>query len=376
MDEYPPCFLSGLCFLVSLMVKIQEREFNNILIIKPSAAGDIICALPILAGLRRRYPGARISWMVAKHLQDLLMGHPMIDEVIPFDRKRFGYLGLSWVVTRRFLKFLKSLRSAKYDLVVDLQGLFRSGFFSWASGAKVRIGPGEKREMGWIFYTHRMPARDRNTHIVDRIGAVGELLKIDFSEPEFPIYIHEDARRRVGELLAEQNVEADEFVAIAPGGTWSSKRWAVENFAELAGKIVTELGRRVVLIGGRGEMKLADVIVEKNAGKGVVNFTGLTTLPELLAVIEKAGAVVCNDSGPMHMAAAMGKCVTAIIGPTNAKRTGPYRKEEGVVKTGLACSPCYKKICSKVGKEGTAACLAAVDVEEVFENLRRQMGEK
>ena len=301
--------------------------------------------------------------MVAKHLQDLLMGHPMIDEVIPFDRKRFGYLGLSWVVTRRFLKFLKSLRSAKYDLVVDLQGLFRSGFFSWASGAKVRSDPGEKREMGWIFYTHRMPARDRNTHIVDRIGAVGELLKIDFSEPEFPIYIHEDARRRVGELLAEQNVEADEFVAIAPGGTWSSKRWAVENFAELAGKIVTKLGRRVVLIGGSEEIRMEDVIVEKNAGKGVVNFTGLTTLPELLAVIEKAGPVVCNDRG-LCTWRGEGKCVTA-SSTYERERTGPYRKEEVLSRRGGVFTLLQENL-FEVGEEGTRRS-GAVDVKRFRE---------
>ena len=122
-------------------------------------------------------------------------------------------------------------------------------------------------------------------------------------------------------------------------------------------------------------MRLADVIVEKR-GERRGEFYRIDDTAGVACGDREGGAVVCNDSGPMHMAAAMGKCVTAIIGPTNAKRTGPYRKRRGVVKTGLACSPCYKKICSKVGKEGTAACLAAVDVEEVFENLRRQMGEK
>jgi lipopolysaccharide heptosyltransferase II len=355
------------------MARIDEQEFKNILIIKPSAAGDIICALPILPALRKRYPGAKISWMVAKHLEDLIAGHPMIDNVIVFDRKRFGYLGLSWVVTKRFLKFLKSLREPRYDLVIDLQGLFRSGFFSWASGAKVRIGPGEKREMGWIFYSHRMPKKDHNTHIVDRIGAVGELLNIDFSNPEFAVHISDEAKRHVGQMLAEQNIKAGEFVAIAPGGTWSSKRWPAEKFAELAGRIVTELGREVVLIGGRGERGLAEIVVEKNKEKKIVNFTGMTTLPELLAVIDASKAVVCNDSGPMHMAAAMGKGITAIIGPTNAYRTGPYRRKESVVKTGLECSPCYKKVCSKVGRGEQPACMEEIDVKRVFENLRQQI---
>lgn len=355
------------------MARIDEREFKNILIIKPSAAGDIICALPILPALRKRYPGARISWLVARHLEDLLLEHPLIDEVIPFDRKRFGYLGQSWIVTRRFWKFLKSLRSAKYDLVIDLQGLFRSGFFAFASGSKVRIGPGEKREMGWIFYTHRMPARHRDTHIVDRIAAVGDLLRIDFSNPEFSVHIQTKARQHIREMLAEQGLSSDEFIALAPGGTWSSKRWPAEKFAELARRITTELGQRVVLIGGRGERTLADIVVQKNPDKKIVNFTGLTTLPELLALIDASRAVVCNDSGPMHMAAALGKPLTAIIGPTNAHRTGPYRKEECIAKTRLTCSPCYKRKCPKASNENLPPCMDDVSVEAVFENLRKQL---
>lgn len=355
------------------MSDMAKNEYRNILILKPSAAGDIISALPVLPALKRRFPNARVTWLVASHLADLLRGHPLIDELIEFDRKRYGYLLFSWTVTRRFLKFLRRLRDARYDLVLDLQGLFRTGFFAWVTRAGVRIGPAEKRECGWIFYSHRIPPRPRDTHIVDRIGAVGELLGLDLADPEFIVHWPKAAEDRVHEMLRAVGLVPGRFIALAPGGTWPSKRWPPDKFARLAELILTELNLAVALIGGRAEQPLARAILHQVTNPRLVDLTGRTGLAELPVLLSAARALVTNDSGPMHLAVALGKPVTAVIGPTNPNRTGPYRRPHGVVKTTLACSPCFKRKCPKVGADAIPLCMDEISPEQVFENLQEQL---
>jgi len=163
------------------------------------------------------------------------------------------------------------------------------------------------------------------------------------------------------------------YVVLAPGGTWPSKRWAVGRFGELAGRIVAELRRPVVIAGRRAERQMAEAMVQANPGGRVVSFAGETTLSELVALIEQSAGVVCNDSGPMHMAAALHRPLTVIIGPTNPSRTGPYRRPECVVRSDWDCSPCYQRRCTRVAAGEDPPCLADVSVEAVLANLARQV---
>jgi len=331
---------------MSKSMPLSETTFRNILVIKPSAAGDIITALPILPALREKYgKDVRISWMVAKHLKPLIAGHPLIDDVIEFDRKRYGHLLWNPRGFGEVMNFLWRLNRAKYDLVIDLQGLIRTAFFSWVTAADVRIGPAEKREFGWLFYTHRCPAQPWDTHIVDRIATAGNVLGLDMREPKFVLPIREADRRAVRDMLAPSLADQPTYVAIAPGGTWSSKRWPVDRMAELARRIRTELHRPVVILGGRDEQQMGRFIVETLGDRYVVDLTGRTTLPQLLAAIDDAAALVTNDSGPMHIAVALGRPVTAIIGPTNPHRTGPWRQLSSVVQAAMDCAACNKRRC-------------------------------
>ena len=160
------------------MNDLRQREFKRILIIKPSSFGDVIHALPVLNGLRRRYPQARISWLVSTACAGLLEGHPQLDEAIPFDRKRYGKIGRSATITLEFARFVGELRKRRFDLVIDLQGLFRSGFLSRACGAKVRIGLSDAREFGWIFHSQRVRVPAGDMHAVDRYWLVAGLAGI------------------------------------------------------------------------------------------------------------------------------------------------------------------------------------------------------
>ena len=154
---------------------LAQRTFDRILLIKPSSLGDVIHALPVLGGLRKRYPTARIDWLIGSPFASLLAGHPLIDALVEFDRKRFGRLWRSPAAALAFVRFIRRLRQSRYDLVVDLQGLFRTGFFAYATGAKTRIGFGDARESAPRFYTHRLMGGSGNVHAVDRYLQVGDL---------------------------------------------------------------------------------------------------------------------------------------------------------------------------------------------------------
>ncbi len=345
------------------------REFERILIIKPSSFGDVIHALPVLNGLRRRFPRARISWLVATSCAGLLEHHPALDEIIRFDRKRYGQIGRSLRVSMEFMEFVHSLRARKFDLVIDLQGLFRSGFLAFSSGAPVRIGFAAAREFAPLFYTHRVTAPEREMHAVDRNYLTSELLGFADVPIAFDLAVLPAARDRVVQLLASQGVRpGDAYVVIGPAARWETKIWPAGRFAELCGQIRERLGCRIVLIGMDVEKRIADE-VQRLAGGAAVNLAGETTLAELIALVDGATAAVMHDSGPMHLATALGKPMIALYGPTSPRRTGPYGRGDGVARLELPCSPCYFKRLSQCPH--AHRCLRELPSSVVFERLER-----
>lgn len=322
---------------------LVKREFRRILIIKPSSFGDVIHALPVLNGLRHRYPAARISWLVANSCAGLLEGHPALDEIIRFDRKRYGHLGRSFRVTVEFMDFVHALRARKFDLVLDLQGLFRSGFLALASGAAVRLGFGSAREFAWMFYTHRVDIRRRNMHAVDRNYLFARLLGFADVPIEFHLPIRPEARAGAARLLRTAGLApGTPYALMAPGTRWETKLWPAGHFAETARHIRAEHGLHIVLAGAPDEVELAEHVASL-IGEGVTSLAGRTTPTELTALVDGAALVVMHDSGPMHLASALGKPMVAIYGPTSPLRTGPYGREDAIARLILPCSPCYLK---------------------------------
>ncbi len=325
------------------MSNLTGRDYQRILIIKPSSFGDVIHALPVLNGLRQRYPQAGISWLVADSCAGLLEGHAALDEVIRFDRRRYGQIGRSFRVTVEFMEFVHTLRAQNFDLVLDLQGLFRSGFLAMASGAPVRLGFSPGREFSWLFYTHRVAAPDREMHAVDRNYLFARALGFDDVPIRFDLPVQPAARASAERMLAGNGMRAGRsYVLMGPGTRWGTKMWPAKYFAELARRFEAETGLAVVLIGMENEVQIA-AEVEKLAAGAVVNLAGRTTLPELIALVDGASLVVMHDSGPMHLATALGKPMVALYGPTSHVRTGPYRRPEAVTRLDLECAPCYLK---------------------------------
>jgi lipopolysaccharide heptosyltransferase I len=339
---------------------------QRILIIKPSSLGDVVHALPVLAALRRACANAHIAWLVNDGLAPLLEGHPLLDEVIRFDRDRYGRMWRSPRVFVDFWRFVAQIRRRRFDLVIDLQGLIRSGLMSRFSGAGQRLGFAEAREGAWLFYSRRVRCADSAEHAVDKNLAVVRALGLSVDRPEFPLGLQAVERAAASELLARAAGEPVEaFTAVIPGARWETKLWPMEKMAALIDRMHAEGLARCVLLGAPDEREFAERIVATCRSR-VIDLVGRTSLRQLAALIDLAGRVVCHDSGPLHIAAALGKPTVAIFGPTNPDRTGPYSDAARVVRHLIECAPCYRRVCPY----GHQNCLRQLEVETVLAEVR------
>jgi heptosyltransferase I len=336
---------------------------SNILIIKPSAIGDVVHALPVLARVKKKWPAARVSWLVTPACAGLLEGHPLLDEVILFDRKRFGNAWRHPKLAMELRRFTRGLRQRNFDMVIDLQGLFRSGWLAKKTGAPMRVGFANARELAWLFYTHRVPIDTMDQHAISRYLKLASFIGCDEGPVEFPFATTDADREHVAGLLRESRGEAASggYAVLLPGTNWQTKRWPAERFAALIAPLKERFGLETVLAGG------ADAAAMANEMPGVINLAGRTTLKQLTALLERAALVVANDSGPMHIAAALGRPLVTPFGPTNPLRTGPYNRMDSVIRLDIACSPCYSRHCSH------QSCLRYLRSEDVLQLAQEQM---
>ena len=335
-----------------LRVSVVNPDPSKILIVKPSAIGDVVHALPVLNLLRRRYPAAHIAWLVTPACAGLLDGHPQLDEVVRFDRKRFGHAWRSPAAAAALAAFHRELYRRRFDLVIDLQGLFRSGWLSFSTGAKTRVGTSTDREFGWAFATHVAPVGGRDRHAVDRYLSVAQDLGLGTGPVEFVFPTDAADRAAVAPLLP-----AGPFAVFLPATHWPTKRWPPGRFAELVGPLRDRFGLGSVVAGGPDAAPVP----------GAVHLAGRTTLRQLVAVLERAAVVVANDTGPMHIAAALGRPLATVFGPTDPGRTGPYGRPDSVVRLDIPCAPCFSRSCTH------HTCLAALGVGPVLATVAREL---
>ena len=330
---------------------------QRILIIKPSSLGDVTHALPVLRLVRRKWPAAHISWLVAPFCAGLLQGNPDLNEIILFDRRHYGSAWKSWRAGLDLLRLHRDLRGRQFDLVIDLQGLFRSGWLSRITGAAVRIGFENARELAPLFYTHRVPVPSLEVHAVDRYLSVAAALGCPTGPAEFSFPHTDEDRRCIDSLIPP----GQRYAVLMPGANWETKRWPVENFAALVQPLRDRFGLASVLSGGADVTELARRVPE------ALSLAGKTSLRQLVALLERADLVIANDSGPMHIAAALGRPLVTIFGPTNPVRTGPYGRPDSVVRIDIECSPCYSRKCSHT------SCLRKLGAEPVLACAQRQL---
>ena len=317
----------------------------RILIIKPSSLGDVIHALPAVNLIRRRHPYAEISWLINDTLVSLLKNSPVIDELIPFPRQQFGRL----TQFPKFCDFLDGLRIHEFDLVVDLQGLFRSGLMAWATNAPRRVGLSDAREGAQLFYTEIV--KTRRLHAVHRYLLTSRYLDCESGPVEFPLGSSAEDELVVEKLLPKSRP----LIAVNPSARWGTKLWGADNFAALLDRLPAD---QIVLTGSASEAGEVEKI-----GRGRCNLAGKTDLAQLAELYRHCALLITNDSGPMHLAAAVGTPVVAIFGPTDPNLTGPYGKRHIVIRSGISCSPCLKPYCAHVPQ---MECMDLVSVEQVL----------
>ncbi len=342
----------------------------NILIVKLSAIGDVVHTLPSLAALRKRYPDAHITWVIEEASADIIEGHPCLDRIIISRRK-------SWIMNLRRLhdvqktigeirSFITSLRDREYDIVVDLHGLLKSAILVFLSRGKRRVGYDSMQELSGLFLNEKV-YEDMNKHAVDRYLDIVRYLGARADKPEFHIHIEEENRRRAEQLLEKNGINPkDRFIAINPMALWDTKVWENDKCAELCDRIIGELNLPVVFTGGRDGRMVRRIRSLMRLPSS--DLTGRTTLRDLAYLYDLAALVVTTDTGPMHVAAAVGTPTVALFGPTGPARTGPYGTGHTVVRKNLPCSPCFLKKCE------TRRCMEMISVEEVFQAILHTTG--
>ncbi len=341
-------------------MSLSLSEVRRLLIIKPSSLGDIVHALPTVAALRRRWPSAKLAWLVKREWAEVLDGNPDLDEVLAVDLSMKG-----WPAA------IRAVRAGRFDVVVDLQGLLRSAMLGWMSGAPVRIGFANGREGSPWFYTDHIPVPAASIHAVDRYLLIARALGAEPEKPgpsAFPLPHDAGAEAKVDALLAAADVQMGTvLVALNPSARWPTKRWPAESFAAVGDRLQQQVGVRVVVVGGVEDRPVGEAVM-RAMRTAPIDLAGKTTMKELIALLRRLRLFITNDSGPMHLAAAVGTPVIALFGPTDPARTGPYGAGHTILRSGIPCSPCFSRRCMNAV---TMECMTAIHPQQVIESAAK-----
>ena len=345
--------------------KFLDISPQRILVIKLSSLGDIVHTLPAVSALRKRFPSAHICWLVKSQWASILEGNPDINEVLSMD--------MAW---RKLPNLVQRLRAIKCDLVIDFQGLFRTGIFGVLSGSNIRVGFAQAREGAAWMYTHRVTLPgDRTTswrllamHAVDRNLAIAAYLCADSSRPTFHFpELPEDQAYIHGVLHREPDERREIFIALAPWSRSALKSWPLDRFVKLAEELVRIPTIRVVLLGGPADSQAAEEFRFLES-QGLVNLVGKLLIRQLPELLRNMNVIVGNDSSLIHLAAGVGTRVLAIFGPTEPRATGPYPLSQHVVcRTELACSPCGQRSCQH---HTYLECLHSISVRSILDSVQ------
>lgn len=323
---------------------------KNILVFSFSHIGDAVLSTAVIPSLREHLPGAGISILVGPKAQEVFQGDARIKDVIVYDNRgvHAGYRGK--------IKLIAELKQRKFDLVIDLRDSLWSRFIGgtrWGASLRRRTDPGYK-----------------NSHAVSRYLDIlrSHGLNSESASPEF--YLSDSEKQMAVDFLSRNGVrESDLLVGVHPGGGWSYKLWSVERFAALCDALQKKHGAKVLVFAGPGEDELLDQMADMM--RSPVILTRHIGLRETAALIQRCRLYIGNDTGPMHIAAAVGTRVIAIFGPTDARRSGPYGSEHVVVAREIGCNPCHPGRNPGGCKQGNCLAMKAVTVEQVIRAAER-----
>jgi heptosyltransferase-1 len=327
---------------------------TRFLLIRLGSLGDIINAVPAAAALRDTFPESQIDWAVEPQWKRLLEGNPDLNRIVSVDRKSAGGMAAT----------LGRLRAVKYTCAIDFQALYKSALLGFFSGAPRRIGfTSEYAREGFAarFYTDRVNPRgphkvDHNLTLVESAGAAK-------SEPRYPIAVRPEEESEVARELEKHSLK--DFFVMSPGGGWRSKCWPPERYGQLHAKILARYGWRGVIGFGPGEEGLAAEVVSAAGDSAPVAIP--MGLGPLIALLRRAKFLVSADTGPLHLACALGVPVVGLYGPTDPSRNGPFSAEDVVVRNLRLAETDYRR-----GKM-YARSMLSISVEQVFEAVQRRL---
>jgi len=332
---------------------------NSFLIVRLGSLGDVVHAIPFAAALRHEFPHARIDWMVDPRYVDLLNLVPVIDRRIPVNPR--GLLGSH---RRRFWRTLSELRRVNYDAVFDLQGLLKSAVLARAVKARRLIGFPRKhlREpLARLFYTSA-PDPGAATHVIFKNLALLGSIEVQDRHVRFPLTIPKSS---TVDLVVERFAPTG-FVLINPGAAWPNKRWPAACFGAVAAAIYHTSGLRSLALWGPGEQDLAHDVVAASAGAAEV--APPTAIPEIAGLARAARLMISGDTGPMHIAAAVGTPLVTLFGPTRPERNGPWGLNDiGISRVGT-CGCVYERRCRR-----PVPCINDIGVDEVLAAVERRL---
>lgn len=338
---------------------MYERNNMRVLIVKLSAIGDVIHTIPFLRTLKLNFPHWEIDWVLEDVTYPLLKHNPLLTKIIEVKRK-------TWTRIRDMkglINFILGLRKTSYDLVLDLQGLLKSGLVTLMARANEKLGLSIAREFSHLFYSKVIEV-DIERHALLRTLDVARALGAKAISEDASVFLPEGERKAYEMKFSALGLLPHHYLVINPVAKWPSKLWVQQNFATLARRLRQAMGYPVVFTGSKADRAYIQGIIGQD-GEGVLDLSGLTTLRELAFLLERAKVMISTDTGPMHLAAAMGCPVVALFGPTSPKRTGPFGSRHVVLRGKADCAPCFKKTCED------GHCMKSIGVDEVIEATKR-----
>lgn len=334
----------------------------HLALIKPSALGDVVQTLPLLPVLRQRFPHSRITWIIQQELQDLVADHPCLDGWLPIPRRPdWSTVPTLW----------QQLRRLDCDVVLDLQGLLRSAVMTLATGARYRIGLETAREGASWSATHVIPDTTKAVPAHARYWRIAEQLGLGDAPRQAWVTVNHDDWQQASQQLADL---PRPLIAVQWGAKWETKRWPIEGFGEVLRRAVQAWGAGVVIVGGNGERAECarlQSLIEAGGGSGMVrNLAGATSIKRLAAVLSQVDLLMGNDSGPLHLAAELGRPTLGVFTCTSSVRSGPPGDQHEFVSTQLACAASYKKTCPHTGSQHLG-CHQELTANRVWQALCR-----
>ena len=330
---------------------------KNILIVKLSAIGDVIHAMPVAHAIKETYPEAHITWVVEPPAYDLLAMNPDIDEIILFKKKEFKSIG---GFLENYGPLKKEIQKRNYDVVLDLQGLFKSAAIAYLAKAPRKLGMCNMRELSDKISQPVIGANAKG-HVIERyldvaraIGCKAENVEFSLNVPEMEADL---TRMRFSQAGANMG---NPYVVLAVGANWPNKRWPEENFAKLTDWLYTKRLIPVLVGGGAVDEQRAAAISEQSEIPPV-NLVGQTNLRQLVYTIQQAQLVIGGDTGPVHLASGLKVPTIMLMGPTDAARNGPYGQLANAIEVDRSCKHCWKRVCPD-----NKDCLSAIELDQVM----------